>query len=217
MPPSPPATTDDWGVGSVASFSVQDEGGITGLYLSAWDLGGLSGALDLPDDDVAIVLHDDRRTPVPWAMVGLLSGTLELVHLDGQTAAVPVHLPSPLLADPARAVPARSRLAISAQHDGPVVIYSRDPALLGRCLGGFVAAYLGSVVGADAELPSAPEPLLTTLAAPQAPGVSTALHLRARRRFWTLDLVSAGEGVPEERSQWVCEGPGGRWRAGWSW
>lgn len=215
FPPAALAEEPAWA--RTAAFSVQDEGEALGLYLSAWTLAGLAAALDLPDEVPAVVLHGHARTPVPWALAARLRGDLEVAVGRLGSHLTVEDLPDPLLADPAGALRAGAHLVACIQASGEVVLFSRDTDLLERGLLGFLQAAVEEQCPEGSVPPPVAPALVAPLLAVQAPGVWTRVRLQPARRYWTLALETSGSGSSTAVSQWVCEGPEGRWRAGWSW
>jgi hypothetical protein len=197
-------------------FSVHAEGRNIGLYLTPADVPFLRDALDLPDDDHALVLRGGAAFNVPWAMIGLLGGDLEVVHRARDACADPEASPGALLADPARAVPPGSRVALSLQDGCHAAIFTPEIELLRRCMSAFLEDYQATVMGRDIEVPTLAPELLTALLEPRPVGTWTRIQLEPRQRYWVLELEHGGAdgGVVTER--WVSEGEGGRWRTGWA-
>lgn len=214
--PSPPAEEPE-ATRPAAAFSVQEEGGATGLYLSQWTLEALAAVLAVPDDALAVVLHGGTQTPLPWALARRLQGDLELVLFSAGAPAPPQALPQPILAAPAVALQPGAHLAVSVQATGELAVFSRDPALLVRALRGFLQAVVKVQTAGERAEPALAPALVRPLLCAQAPGVSTRITVRRSERYWTLVLETTGDGVDRSACQWVCEGPCGRWRAGWSW
>ena len=216
--PSPPAAlAEEPAWARTAAFSVQDEGEALGLYLSAWTLAGLAASLELADEVPAVVLYGHTRTPVPWALAARLRGGLEVVVGRLGSRVLVEDLPDPLLADPAGALRAGARRAVCVQATGEVVLCSRDTDLLKRALLGFLQAAVAKQCPEGSVSPPVAPALVEPLLAVQPPGVWTRVRLQPARRYWTLELETSASGSGTAVSQWVCEGPEGRWRAGWSW
>jgi hypothetical protein len=212
----PPPAEEPALLGAVA-FSVQEEGETTGVYLSSWTLDALAQALGMPDDARAVVLHGGSQTPLPWALACRLQGDLEVVLWPPEGPMGVAEVPQPLLANPAGALRAGARVAVSVQATGELAVFSDDPGLLGRVLCGFVRAAVVLQAAPQRAEPVLDPALVLPLLSVQEPGVSTRLTLLQASRFWTLEMETAGEGVRSSVTRWVCEGPQGRWRSGWSW
>ncbi len=205
-----------------ATFSVTEEGPNRALYLSPVGLEVLHAALDLPAADAALVRGDAGAAEIAWGELPHGDDDIEVVHLGASPApeASGVDVPEPLLADPSAAVATGrgGRVALSLSDGCHGVVLSPDPELLARCLAGFLTSYVEAVVGPEIGLPPLTRDLLAPLIAPRPAGETCTATLALRARYWRLDLDwvdPAGEATDTER--WVCEGPGGRWRAGWSW
>jgi hypothetical protein len=208
-----------------ATFSVHDEDGVFGLYISPVDLGWLASALALPPGDRAVLVdgHGKGRsgTTVPWSSLAHLTGEVELVHLPADRAAEApsLDLPIPLLADPGRVLSERvgSRVAVSLQDNCHAVVLTREPELLSRCVGAFIAGFIESNRPDNEVAPTFDPALVAPFVDPIPDDSWLELDLDTSRRFWTLSITEHGEDQYERATRWVSEGPNGRWRAGWSW
>jgi hypothetical protein len=208
-----------------ATFSVHDEDGVLGLYLSPVDLGWLAAALAMPEEDRALVVdgraRDRTGTTMPWSSVGLLHGEVELVHLPADRAAEApgLELPVPLLTDPARALDQRagSRVALSLHDHCHAVVLSREQELLAQCVGAFITGFVEAARPDGERSPLVDPALLVPLVEPLPDDVWLQLSLDTSRRFWTLTLTEHADAEVQRVTRWVCEGAGGRWRAGWHW
>lgn len=205
------------------TFGIYEEGQNLALYLTPASLETICAALDLPGEDQAVYLSDGPNGAgprvVPWSTIHDLEG--EVVHVSahavlGQEAVDA--LPVPLLADLGEALPLEfgSRAAVSVQDGCHAAVVARDTTLLASCLRAFLEDYVHCALGRDASLPVLAVADLAPLLDPLEPGAWYEAHFQAHRRYWTLDASLHGAEV-DHQLRWVCEGEGGRWRAGWSW
>ena len=205
------------------TFGVYRYGANLELDLTPSGLPTLLEALALPDSDVALVLDEEDGPRLgTWGELQHHGADVEVVHLPAgvpRAAAASLDLPAPLLASPEGAVPAQlgSAVAISL-HDGcHGSIITPDPAVLARCLRGFLEEYIVSAIDGDADVPHFPEDAITALLEPLDVGAWYGLHFESRQRYWTLEARLHDAEREDTTHRWICEGQGGRWRSGWSW
>lgn len=203
------------------TFGVYQEGRNHTLYLAPTGLASIRDSLGFPADDLAIVVGDDGRgRALPWAHLASAGVEADLVHLPAGTspsALDPTALPVPLLASPSEAVPVElgSRVAISLHDACHGALIARDRDVLAAALRGFLEEYIVSALGREATLPALPDALITALLEPLPPDAWYVVAFETHRRYWILEASLNGE--RGQGARWVCEGEGGRWRAGWSW
>ncbi len=206
-----------------ATCALHREGSNSALYLSPAPVGAVARWLDLPGEDQAVLLDPEPGVPtrvMPWSLLAARSADADVVHLpataslDSDSLAA---LPSPLLAALAEAVPRAhgGRVAISAADSGHTVVVSRERRLLARCLDGFLRALILRAMSGEVCPPPFSGRTLAPLLAPLAADAWFTFEFQVYRRFWTLDATRHGDDPAGHR--WVCEGPQGRWREGWSW
>lgn len=206
-----------------ASCALHREGGNLALYLTPTRVSDVAAWLDLPGEDHAVLLDPEPGVStriLPWSALSARRAEAEVVHLPAHVSPAPealAALPSPLLAALSDAVPRElgGRVAISAGADGHSVVVTREPRLLVRCLNGFLRALMLRTMSGEAPPPPFSRRALAPLLAPLPADAFYTFEFTVYRRFWTLD--AARHGADGGALRWVCEGPRGRWREGWSW
>lgn len=219
-------------VGFPVTFGVYREGPNMALYLTPSGVGPLKEAVNLPPRDQAVVLDGSllwevgQNVSMPWAAVDRMRNEVDIIHLPeavdltcDQVQRVITDLPVPLLARPDAALPASlgSQVAIAVNDGCHGAVIARDTDLLARCLQRFIEEFIVAVRLEDTHLPELDPSLLSHLLAPLPEGSWYELNLKLSRRVWTLEFEFYDDEGPSDVFRWVCEGEGGRWRAGWSW
>lgn len=218
----------DWSSGVTRAprpftVAVHREGDQHALYLSPTRLGALARWLALPGEDQAVLLDPEPGVPTRvmlWAELDGRDLDGDVVHLPASASPDPdalSELPSPLLTSLAEALPRPlgARVALSVQDRGHGVVVAREQALLARCLGGFLQDFLLTFLSGEVAPPAFTARVMAPLLEPLPAESWFSLDFQVHRRYWTLDARREGERSSSLR--WVCEGPQGRWRSGWSW
>jgi hypothetical protein len=214
------------------TFAVYREGPNLALYLTPSGVAPLKEALAIPPRDQAIVLDGSlfgelgKNIAMPWAAIDKLKDEVDIVHLpegvrleDPAVQAALARLPVPLLARPEEALPAElgSQVALAVNDGCHAAVLVREPDLLARCFQRFIEEFVVAVRLEDTALPELDRSLLGQLLAPLPEGSWYEMHLKLSPRVWTLEFELYDDEGPSDVFRWVCEGEGGRWRAGWSW